>query len=244
MPIHYNQQLRYEKGFTLLELMIAMVILAIGLLGMIAMQAVALSSHMEAQFRTQALALAEDLSSKMHANREYVNINIHKYPEIPADHNGFNVYSDITNWDYNDLPSNLISEPINTLLASPTTDINNINLRAQADVMDIRRQLKPESGLMLPDDSLVFVNCTDKDSFDYNHIDSDPGDNCSPGSVYTIYVIWPISSSRAKDTDVSEGNNKKSINGRCEKRLLIYNATSGNTLLPENAGCVLLDVVP
>jgi type IV pilus assembly protein PilV len=233
-----------QSGFSLLEIMIAVLILSIGLLGMAAMQAVALSSNQEAQFRIQALAIAEDLSSRMRANREYVNANIHKYPGIPADHDGYNVYSDITNWDYNAAAPASAFEATNVLLGSPSTDIANINLRAQLDVQDIRRQLKPTSGLLLPTDSLMFVDCNDKANLDYTTLDTDPDDNCSPGSVYTIYVLWPVSSGRADagQTEVVGGVtvNRDNINGRCRTRL----ATHDNTLSSRNYACVIMDLVP
>ena len=49
-----------EKGFTLLELMIAMVVLAIGILALIQMQVAAMSGNSSANQMTTALTLAQD----------------------------------------------------------------------------------------------------------------------------------------------------------------------------------------
>jgi type IV pilus modification protein PilV len=49
-----------EKGFTLLELMIAMVVLAIGILALIQMQVAAMSGNSSANQMTTAVTLAQD----------------------------------------------------------------------------------------------------------------------------------------------------------------------------------------
>ena len=49
-----------EKGFTLLELMIAMIVLAIGILGLIGLQVAAISGNSSANQMTTALTLAQD----------------------------------------------------------------------------------------------------------------------------------------------------------------------------------------
>ena len=245
-----------QSGFSLLEVMIAVMVLAIGLLGMAAMQAVALSSNQEAQFRVQALAIAEDLSSRMRTNRAYVNASKNKYPLIPADHAGFNVYSDLTNWDYNDSPADPVA-PNTTLpcgdplVATTVTELAaTLNCRATTDVQDIRRQLNPDdvglttpsSGRLLPAGSLMFADCADKTNIDYTLVED--GDSCSPGSVYTIYVLWPVSAGRsdAGQTQVVAGAtvNRLNMNARCVLRLETHDVA----LSPRNYGCVIMDIVP
>ena len=56
------------KGFTLLEVMIAMVIFSIGLLGLAGLMAQSTSYNNSAQFRTQATFLAYDMLDRMRAN--------------------------------------------------------------------------------------------------------------------------------------------------------------------------------
>ncbi len=56
------------SGFTLLEVMIALVIFSVGLLGLAGLQARGLQSNTVAQFRTQAVILAYDMADRLRAN--------------------------------------------------------------------------------------------------------------------------------------------------------------------------------
>ena len=250
-------KLNRQNGFSLLEIMIAVMVLSIGLLGMAAMQAVALSSNQEAQFRIQALAIAEDLASRMRTNRAYVNIDSNRFTLIPAAHVGFNIYTDLTNWDYNSSPAdplapNATMECGDPVAASTATDLEaTLNCRAKSDVQDIRRQLNPDdlsltnrtTGRLLPAGSLMFVDCADKANPDYTGTADD--DPCSPGSVYTIYVTWPVSARRADAGQTTGGGvNRQILNARCAGRLATYNLSAGTPLLPRDAGCVIMDLVP
>lgn len=57
-----------EKGFTLLEVMIALVIFSIGLLGLAGLMAQSTAFTNSAQYRTQATFLAYDMLDRMRAN--------------------------------------------------------------------------------------------------------------------------------------------------------------------------------
>ncbi len=59
------------RGFSLVEVMVALVIIAIGMLGIAKMQALALSSTGVASERSLAAIEAASLASAMHANRAY-----------------------------------------------------------------------------------------------------------------------------------------------------------------------------
>lgn len=59
-----------QRGFTLLEVMVAVVVLAIGLLGLAGLQATATRFNDSAYQRSQATALAYDIADRMRANRE------------------------------------------------------------------------------------------------------------------------------------------------------------------------------
>jgi len=56
------------KGFTLLEVLIAMVILSIGLLGLAGLQAASLRNNQQSYLRSQAVLLANDIAERMRAN--------------------------------------------------------------------------------------------------------------------------------------------------------------------------------
>jgi len=62
--------MRQHRGFTLLEVMVAVFVLAVGLLGMAHLQITSLKHNQSAEFRTQAALLAADMLDMMRANRE------------------------------------------------------------------------------------------------------------------------------------------------------------------------------
>jgi type IV pilus assembly protein PilV len=58
-----------QNGFTLLEVLIALVVLSIGLLGVSKIQALGLRASADANLRTEATFLANDMIERMRANR-------------------------------------------------------------------------------------------------------------------------------------------------------------------------------
>ena len=63
--------LRTESGFTLIEVMIAVLVLSIGLLGISALQALGLRSSYGAYLGSQATLLAYDMSDRIRANPNF-----------------------------------------------------------------------------------------------------------------------------------------------------------------------------
>lgn len=59
---------RKQHGFTLLELLIALLVLSIGLLGLAALQTVGLRSNQMASMRTVATQMTYDMTDRMRAN--------------------------------------------------------------------------------------------------------------------------------------------------------------------------------
>ncbi|MEH6824821.1 MAG: type IV pilus modification protein PilV [Motiliproteus sp.] len=57
-----------EQGFTLIEILVAVLILSLGVLGLIGMESLALKNNMSAYHRSQATILAYDLADKIRAN--------------------------------------------------------------------------------------------------------------------------------------------------------------------------------
>lgn len=58
-----------QGGFTLIEVMVAVVVLSIGLLGLAALQTTGLRNNHSAYYRSQATFLAYDITDRMRANR-------------------------------------------------------------------------------------------------------------------------------------------------------------------------------
>ena len=66
MSTHYR---RLASGFTLIEVMIALVVLAVGMLGIAKLFIIALQSSASASSGTAAVSLAADLADRIRANR-------------------------------------------------------------------------------------------------------------------------------------------------------------------------------
>ncbi|MEH6686099.1 MAG: type IV pilus modification protein PilV [Halopseudomonas sabulinigri] len=62
--------MRTQRGATLIEVLIAIVVLAIGLLGLAGLQISSLQSNQSSYYRSQATILAYDLTDRMRANRD------------------------------------------------------------------------------------------------------------------------------------------------------------------------------
>ena len=58
-----------QQGFSLVEVLVAIVVLSFGLLGMVGMQAFALQSNQEARLQGQAAVLARELAEMMRGNK-------------------------------------------------------------------------------------------------------------------------------------------------------------------------------
>jgi len=58
------------QGLTLVEILIALLVLSIGLLGLAGLQTMSLKFNTSAYYRTQATALAYDFADRMRANRQ------------------------------------------------------------------------------------------------------------------------------------------------------------------------------
>lgn len=63
---------KHQHGFSMIEVLIAVLILAIGLLGMAALQMASLGQGQESYFRSQATALSDDLASRIRSGRRAI----------------------------------------------------------------------------------------------------------------------------------------------------------------------------
>lgn len=61
-----------QNGFTLLETLVALLILSIGLLGLAGLQLSSVKNSRDVYYRTQATILAQDIAERMRANRQGV----------------------------------------------------------------------------------------------------------------------------------------------------------------------------
>ena len=80
--------MKSNAGFTLIEVLVAMVVLAVGLLGLAAVQATSLKNNQSAYFRSQATQLAYDITDRMRANK--VGVAAGNYNNQAATNNNCN----------------------------------------------------------------------------------------------------------------------------------------------------------
>lgn len=74
-----RQALTRTAGFSLMEVLIALVVLAVGILGVASLQGNSLRSTYGAHLRTQANTLAQDMIERLRANRDYALANGDNY---------------------------------------------------------------------------------------------------------------------------------------------------------------------
>lgn len=59
---------RYQSGFGMMEILVSMLVLAIGVLGFAALQSRAVQASGDSYYRTQAMSIAQDLAERVRAN--------------------------------------------------------------------------------------------------------------------------------------------------------------------------------
>lgn len=79
-----NQLNRCTSGFTLLEVLVAALILAVGLLGVAGMQIAGLRYSQSAYLRSQATLAANDIIDRMRANRDGVEAGVYSAVDSSA----------------------------------------------------------------------------------------------------------------------------------------------------------------
>ena len=74
-----------DAGFSLIEVLIALLVLSIGLLGLALLQVESIKYNTDAYFRTQATILAYDIMDRMKANKAVANAGGYQAVASPAD---------------------------------------------------------------------------------------------------------------------------------------------------------------
>ena len=72
-------RVRGERGYVLLEALVALLIFSLGLLGMIGFQAASTRIATDSRFRTEAAILADELISKMAVDKRAVVVSQYAY---------------------------------------------------------------------------------------------------------------------------------------------------------------------
>jgi type IV pilus assembly protein PilV len=89
-----------EQGFTMIEVLVALVILSVGLIGLAALQTGGLRNNNSAVIRSQAVLAAEDILDRMRANRTGAlgeNYDIGLGDSVDGTYTGM-ALTDLTEW--------------------------------------------------------------------------------------------------------------------------------------------------
>jgi len=137
--------MRRARGFSLVEVLVAVIVTSVGLLGVAKIQALALSGTGTARTRSMAAFAAADLAATMHADRAY-------WAQLAGDPA---VRIDVANAAISSLDPALLSVPLNgCVLHSPCTDF--VQIAAQ-DLRDWATEL--QSTLAGSSNPNATVNC-------------------------------------------------------------------------------------
>lgn len=151
-----------NAGFNLLEILIAIVVLSVGLLGLASLQMQGSDSTNGAYYRSQASLIANELAERMHINRSAV------------DNNDYAAINIINSQDFiNNTPA---PRACDTHLNVTALDCNSTEM-ATFDIYHSVSNINDR----LPTGTLT-ITCNDIDNAD--------ADVCSNGSVHTINVSW------------------------------------------------------
>lgn len=185
-PFHQRTSARPARvtGFTLIEILIALVIFSIGLLGLAGMQLRGSEGTNMAYFRSQATLIANDMAERLHANRGGAY----------ADDAYLNL--DSTGICAGGAPTNICATRGNTQ-GTPCTPAQ----MATFDLYTLACSIDGANGTkaLLPSGKLRVV-CNDFDAL-YATPDADP---CSAGSSHTVTVSWnEVSDGKSVPSDVS-----------------------------------------
>ncbi len=71
---------RHAAGFSLIEILVSLVVLALGLLGFAALQVRASTAEVESYQRVQALILLQDMADRIHTNRKVASCYVTATP--------------------------------------------------------------------------------------------------------------------------------------------------------------------
>lgn len=178
----------------MIEILIALFVLAVGLLGFAGLQLMALSSSEEGYLRSQATQLAEDMATRMRANRMYIN-NTDIANSYVSGHKGAAVAGGYVRYCS-------IGSTVNTEDDPDDCDAG-FCTSAQIAAFD-RRQVCDEMRAMGLPDGEIGVRCADRTA---------DADACSGYSRYTIYIGWQ------PNIKTDRGEKTVAVSGQCKDEM-------------------------
>jgi len=184
-----------NKGFTLIEVLVTIVVVSIGLLGLAGLQISGLRANVSSEARSKATLLASDIIERMRANPLGVAANNYSALAVSKLANGN------------------CSVPTPARICSNTNTTAAVNCTASQmatfDEWVWGCGLTPAAGAqrggvinLLPNGS-ASVTCNDNGTV--------PGDPCSPGSTHTVTISWDENSPNATTGTTAGTNTTQSI---------------------------------
>jgi len=196
MHMTHSQLHRQQNGYTLIEILIAVVILSIGLLGMAGIQLKGMRGTQNAFLRTEAANLANSMAERMHAN-PYAAQN----SDATLDNQYMSIDSSLV--DCTSPPATLkVCERDYSGAADNCTVSDMATYDAFTWICGTSTSGGGLSGGVkneLPNGSAT-VKCIDNDDAAKGGTGGTDGDLCSPGSTHRITVSWTEANISA-DTD-------------------------------------------
>lgn len=173
IPIKDSKKLKVHNGFTLIEVLIAVVILSIGLLGMAGIQVQGLRGTTSSTLRSQATILANDIAERVRVNTPGIDI---------AGDNTANIQYSQVNTAAIDCGDNRPATMC-TAVAGNNNPVNQCSSQqmATADIYTFACGLGDTAGVknLLPGGSAT-ITCTPAGG----------AATCVPGSTMTVTVNW------------------------------------------------------
>jgi type IV pilus assembly protein PilV len=202
LKTHYINKLnspQRQKGVGMIEVLITLVILAIGLLGVASLQFVGSFSNKEALARTQAVLVAEQMVERLRASTVASKVT-----------DGFvvhNNYVDDDNYNFNNLSCSSTAPAYDCYCLTIPADIPNCQTDdcVAADLAVFDAYQMTCSVVRENANATLAVTCDDSDASDT--------DSCTAGSIHKIIVKWPALSWR---DDFKKANTNCNTDGSAE----------------------------
>ncbi len=170
---------RRQRGVTLIEVLIAIVIMAIGLIGIAAMQAAALGNNQLSFEYTQVVTAGQNLAERMRANRDGVSNNFYLFAAGTPGNPGVNCATasctsqQQANWDLAAWYASL----------APSVSFANVPATASANLPGVQVAVACETVTCVPDDVRTITIFWDSRRNGATGIACDPDDNADLACV-------------------------------------------------------------
>ena len=177
-----------QQGVGLIEILIALLVMSIGMLGLVSLQFSVSTSNQDAYVKSQATMIVESLADRIRINRQYQNRDD---VSVPARDATDNQYTNLNNYNFRNLSSCSDSEftcycesiPDEVNACRDEGAVNAILCTAdQMAVFDAYESSCMAAAIM--DDIEVGVVAL-------SAVVDASGDAVPPNSILTIYVAWP-----------------------------------------------------